>query len=225
MRSQSERSGTEVKLPALKRKDSFFGVHFDFHAKDDETPVGRNTTPEAIRAIVETVQPDFIQFDCKGHPGLSSYPTRVGYPAPKITGDPLRIVREVTLEYGVALFVHYSGLWDTYAIKMHPEWARIDEEGVRDANITSAFSGYADELMIPQLKELAGEYGVDGAWVDGDCWVAALDYSAGALEAFREETGIESVPRGPDDEYYDEFREFTREVFRRYVRHYVDEYP
>ena len=73
MRSQSERSRTEVKLPALKRKDSFFGVHFDFHAKDDETPVGRNTTPEAIRAIVETVQPDFIQFDCKGHPGLSSF--------------------------------------------------------------------------------------------------------------------------------------------------------
>ena len=62
--------------------------------------------------------------------------------------------------------------------------------------------------MIPQLKELAGEYGVDGAWVDGDCWVAALDYSAGALGAFREETGIESVLVA-DEEYYDEFREFN----------------
>ena len=61
----------------------------------------------------------------------------MGYPAPKIIGDPLRIVREVTLEYGVALFVHYSGLWDTHAIKMHPEWARIDKKGGRDPNITS----------------------------------------------------------------------------------------
>jgi len=42
------------------------------------------------------------------------------------------------------------------------------------------------------------------------------------LEAFRQETGIASVPRKPEDPYFWEFTEFCREAFRRYVRHYVD---
>jgi hypothetical protein len=27
-------------------------------------------------------------------------------------------------------------------------------------------------LLIPQLRELAGDYGVDGAWIDGECWAS-----------------------------------------------------
>lgn len=32
-------------------------------------------------------------------------------------------------------------------------------------------------MLIPQLRELAGDYGLDGAWVDGECWAAVPDYS------------------------------------------------
>ena len=96
----------------LKRADSFLGIHFDFHAGRDCDQVGKNVTPEMVGYIIDQVQPDYIQCDCKGHPGLSSYPTKVGYPAPGFVLDPLRIWRDVTASRGVALYVHYSGVLD-----------------------------------------------------------------------------------------------------------------
>ncbi len=110
----------------LKRKDSFLGIHFDFHAGHDCKEVGKNVTPEMIERIIDQVHPDYIQCDCKGHPGISSYPTKVGNPAPGFVRDQLKIWREVTARRGVALYMHYSGVWDNEAIKHHPEWARID---------------------------------------------------------------------------------------------------
>ena len=151
----------------LRRNQSFFGIHFDFHAGADCNEVGINTTPEMIHAIIDMVHPDYIQTDCKGHAGYSSYPTLAGNPAPGIIGDPLRIWRDVTAERGVALYMHYSGVWDTRAVELHPEWAVTRADGTRDKNQTSVFGLYSDRLLIPQMKELAGKYGVDGVWVDG----------------------------------------------------------
>jgi len=62
----------------LRRSESFLGVHFDFHARDDCTEIGKNVTPEMVERIIDLVQPDFLQCDGKGHPGLASYPTKVG---------------------------------------------------------------------------------------------------------------------------------------------------
>ena len=69
----------------LKRPESFLGIHFDFHAGADCTEVGKNMTPEMVAASVDKVQPDYVQIDCKGHPGYSSYPTKVGNPAPVLS--------------------------------------------------------------------------------------------------------------------------------------------
>ena len=92
-----------------------------------------------------------------------------------------------------------------------------------NANATSFFGPYADQLLIPQLRELAGDYGVDGAWVDGECWASVPDYGEAALKAFREATGIQDVPRKPGDPHWFEFLQFNREAFRNYLRHYIAE--
>jgi hypothetical protein len=207
----------------LKRAESFLGIHFDFHAGIDCTEIGKNTTREMVESIIDQVHPDYLQIDCKGHPGLTSYPTRAGNQAPGYVGDPLRIWREVTAERGVALYMHYSGVWDSEAIRKHPEWAVINADGSTNGNATSFFGAYDDQLLIPQMRELAGDYGVDGAWVDGECWAAAPDYSPAALKAFRETTGISEVPRKPGDPHWFEFLEFNREAFRKHLRHYVTE--
>lgn len=208
----------------LRRSESFLGIHHDFHARDIDVPVGQNTTREMVEAIIKRVRPDYIQTDCKGHHGLSSYPTKVGNAAPVIVGDPLRVWRDVTAEHGVALYVHYSGIVDAKALELHPEWARLDENGGKDpSNAVSLFSPYAEELMIPQIKELIDEYGIDGVWVDGDCWAAGRDYTAAALQAFTEETGIEDGFRTAADPHYKEFTQWSREVFRRYLGSYVDQ--
>lgn len=206
----------------LRREESFLGVHFDFHARADCRHIGRDVTAGMIERLIKQVRPDYLQCDCKGHAGYASYPTQVGYPAPGFDKDPLRLWRNATAKHGVALYMHYSGVWDTQAIRHHPSWSRIDEHGKRDKNNTSTFGPYVDKLLIPQLKELRDVYGVDGVWIDGDCWATCQDYAPRVLKAFRDTTGITTVPRKPDDPHFFEFTEFCREAFRRYLRHYVD---
>jgi len=207
----------------LTRAESFLGLHFDFHAGPDCTEIGKNTTREMVEGILNSAHPDYIQIDCKGHPGFSSYPTKVGNPAPGFVGDPLRIWREVTAQHGVALYMHYSGVLDYEAIRQHPDWAVVKADGQADKGATSCFGPYVDKLLIPQLRELAGVYGVDGAWVDGDCWGAAPDYGPEAIRAFTATTGIQNVPRKPGDAHWLEFLQFNRDGYRGYLRHYVTE--
>ena len=209
--------------PRMKRADAFLGIHFDFHAGDDCDRVGARTTPEMVELVIDKVQPDYIQIDCKGHPGYSSYPTKVGNPAPGFVGDPLRVWRDVTRERGIPLFMHYSGVRDHHAVAAHPEWAAVNADGKPDSKATSVFGPYVDVLMIPQLRELAGEYGVDGVWVDGDCWAATPDYRQTAVREFCRQTGAKSAPRKAGEPYWNEWMDFHRDAFRRYVRHYVDE--
>jgi hypothetical protein len=197
-------------------------VHFDVHMNETCTDVGRNLTHETVHRILDRVRPDYIQIDCKGHYGLASYPTRVGSPAPGFEQDPLRIWREATAERGVALYMHYSGVWDAQALRENPEWACWDADAKPDENHASLFGPYVRERLIPQLIELAEDYGVDGVWVDGDCWAVQVDYRPEALAAFREATGLERIPRDPAEEGFQAYLDFCREGFRRYLRTYVD---
>jgi alpha-L-fucosidase-like protein len=209
--------------PRMKRADAFLGIHFDFHAGDDCNRVGERTTPEMAERVIDKVKPDYIQIDCKGHRGYSSYPTKVGNPAPGFVGDPLKIWRDVTRKRGIALFMHYSGVWDYKAVADHPDWAAVNGNGKPNEKATSVFGPYVDTLMIPQLRELAGEYGVDGVWVDGDCWGTTPDYGEKVVREFCKQTGAEAAPRKAGEPYWNEWMDYHRHGFRRYVRHYVDE--
>ena len=68
----------------------FFGLHFDFHA-DNENEVGVRIDPSDIEWYINEARPDFIQCDSKGHSGNSSYPTKIGKPADKIKNDALKM--------------------------------------------------------------------------------------------------------------------------------------
>ena len=205
----------------LRRSESFFGLHFDFHAGLEDTLIGKTLTDKMIDSLLTKVKPDFIQVDCKGHPGVTSYPTKVGHMPKRFEKDILRLFREVTRRRGVALYVHYSGVWDNEAVKHHPNWARIDSEGKPDAQKTSLWSAYSDSLLIPQLKEIS-DYGVDGVWVDGDCWATNPDYCSAAIDEFRFITNIQEIPKKKTDPNYNQWLEFQREAFRRYVKKYTD---
>ena len=213
----------------LRRDQSFLGIHFDFHAGPDCNEVGKNTTPEMVNTIIDMVHPDYIQTDCNGHPGYSSYPTEVGNQVPGYVGDPLRVWRDVTASRGVSLYMHYSGVWDARAVELHPDWAVTDKDGNRSDRITSVFGPYVDRLLVPQLKELAGKYGIDGVWTDGECWATTLDYGERAVRLFKEKTGADHAPVSPVDPLWYEWKQFHREAFREYLRHYIaavrSEYP
>jgi hypothetical protein len=216
--AQMQTSKPPVKL---KRSESFFGVHFDLHASEDITDAGRTLTAEMIDTFLRKVRPDFIQIDCKGHPGISSYPTKVGFHVKGFEKDPLKLFREVTDKENVALYMHFSGVWDGKVVKEHPDWAIVKANGERSKEKTSFFSPYLDTYMIPQLKELS-DYKVDGAWIDGECWAVEPDYSEASIARFTKETGITEIPRKQSDKYYPEFMEYTRRLFREHLNKYVN---
>ncbi len=50
-------------------EDAFFGIHYDLHANAQDTELGRELTPEHLRERLRVTRPDWVQTDCKGHPG------------------------------------------------------------------------------------------------------------------------------------------------------------
>ena len=199
------------------RKDCYFGLHYDFHAQDDMENIGGEFNEAGFTRMLDSAKPDYVQFDSKGHRGLTSYPTKFNNAAKGLKGDMLKEVRRLTAERDMALLVHHSGVYDDEALKQHPEWAQVID-GQPSANYVSVFSPYVDELLIPQLKELVDMYDLEGAWIDGECWACFPDYSEYAQKAFEQETGVR-----PTEETKGEYLHFLRRGFFDYVNHYVEE--
>lgn len=205
----------------LRRSDSFFGVHFDFHATQADNQIGKGLTEALVDSFLVAVHPDFIQVDTKGHPGYASYPTKVGISAPEIANDPLSIFRAATTKRGVGLYSHYSSILDGAAATTHPDWARMDASGKKDPRAISIFSDYVDKYFIPELKEISDHH-LDGIWVDGDCWALQPDYSPSAINAYTAATGNTHIPRTATDPDYHSYIQFTRDAYHKYLKHYVD---
>lgn len=214
-----------------KRADCAFGVHFDLHANlTDRSHVGEKFDPSSVEEFIRRVKPDYLQCDTKGHYGLSAYPTKVGAHVELAGGvDILRSWRELAEQYGVGLYAHHSGVFDIDAVEKHPEWSALNEQReiissgdtYPPQHYISVFGPYADELLIPQLIEIANDYGLDGCWIDGDCWANQPDFSVWAEKAYREKYG-KPLPKYGEPDYH-EFSNFIRQGFRDYVNHYTKE--
>lgn len=215
--------GTLILHPEIKpkkRSNAFWGLHFDFHAQAIDQQIGQGLTAEMLDEMVRRIRPDYLQCDTKGHAGYSSYPTAVGNPAASFALDPLKLWQQVSAQHGIPLISHYSGIWDGQALAKHPQWASVDAEGKARTDMTSVFGPYADELIIPQFQELAREYGVNGAWVDGDVWALRPDYSSWAQEAWKKQYGTE-MPKDDSPEHHLQLMNFWRQGYRDYLNHYT----
>lgn len=207
------------------RKESFFGLHFDYHGKPMNGIQGDTLKEEDIRHICREVKPDFIQIDCKGHPGWASYPSKMGNALPEFAQDTLALWRRVTREEDVALYLHYSGIYDIKYTSENPEENSMAADGSLVPGACRPDGKYVDELLIPQFSEIVEKYGVNGFWVDGECWKVSTDFRPETIAKFEAETGIDlggNIPAKREDPYFEEYREYGRELFRRYLRHYVD---
>jgi hypothetical protein len=221
--AQNKNGDESGRTGALRRENSFFGLHFDFHATNSDNKIGETFTYGMADSMLSIIKPDYIQVDCKGHPGISSYPTKVGNPAPGFIKDPYKIWSEVTRKHNVGLFVHYSGVLDGEAVKKHPDWGILNAKGEPVPDKISVKGPYVDKLLIPQLKELIDTYHINGAWIDGESWALETDYSRYMTEAYTKETGNKNIPHSDTAAGYVEYKNFNRDAFRKYVKHYVDE--
>jgi len=219
----------------------FFGIHYDLHASAGDTALGQELTVEHLVERLSRVRPDWVQCDCKGHAGYTSWPTRVGSTAPGVVNDALRIHRDATRQLGIPLGVHYSGVWDTRALELHPDWARVDargrpdgphkqDEGAEDqettaaprADMTCRLSAYDRALMIPQMLEVIDTYDVDGFWVDGENWASKPCWCERCRHEFTRRAGVAEIPTAPGQPSWDQWLAFHRDLFVAHVTAYAE---
>ncbi|MCQ2399407.1 MAG: alpha-L-fucosidase, partial [Clostridia bacterium] len=193
----------------MKNDDRFFGLHFDLHAEND-VKIGNRTNKEDVEKYLDDAKPDFVQCDSKGHPGNCSYPTKVGTAAKNLETDNLKIWVDAIKGKGLPVFVHYSGVIDRAYTAEHPEDATLDKDG-KPTESVSLFSGkYLENRMIPELKEMIVNYGIDGVWADGECWGVKRDYSKAALSL---------LPEGAGEK---EHNALMRKAFFSHLKSYTD---
>jgi hypothetical protein len=196
-------------------------VHYDYHAMAEDDNLGGELTYEHLRAEMERLKPDWIQCDCKGVFGLTSYPSKLGNAAPGIVRDSLRIYRDVTAELGIPLLVHYCALWDKHAASTHPDWARVGPDGTPSPDFVCTQSPFLTTLMIPQMKEIISDYQVDGFWVDADGILMTPCYCQRCQDNFRQ-LGNRTVPRSPGQDGWWTWAEFQRRQYMAYMKSYVE---
>ncbi len=200
----------------------FFGLHYDLHAGLKDTSLGKELTHEHLRKHLLRIRPDWIQCDCKGHSGYTSWPTKVGSTSPGVVNDALRIHRDVTRELGIKLGCHYSGVVDRRAIEVHPEWARLDSAGKPDPRVTCRLGVYTENLLIPQLLEVIDTYDVDGFWVDGENWAAIPCWCDRCKKEFTRRTGVTQIPDKSDQPHWNDWLAFHRDLFVEHVTKYTE---
>ena len=146
----------------------YFGLHYDLHANKKDTELGTHCSPEELCPMLKKVGADFVQTDCKGHPGMTSWFTQVkdGTVSPGVVKDALAQWREATKRLGLPLHCHYSGIWDMAAARKHPEWAVVKAPGADKPSEKMCPRGpYLKKLLIPQLFEAIDRYGVDAIMI------------------------------------------------------------
>ncbi len=212
-------------------KRPYFGLHYDLHANERDTALGTHCTPEELERSLRLMGPEWVQTDCKGHRGMTSWFSKVpnASVSPGVKKDALKGWREATRRMGVLLHCHYSGIWDQAAAEKHPEWAVVPNPKARkddDAFHTAQGrmcprGGYLEGLLVPQMVELVKRYGVDGFWVDGEIWAVQPCYCGRCRASFTERTGIKRAPTSPEDRDWVAWMGFQRESFYEYVTRYV----
>lgn len=201
---------------------AFLGLHYDLHARSSDRELFKNLDIKKIRRQWAKIKPDFVQSDCKGHPGYASYPTKVGTPVPGIKKDALKLLRKLTREMRIPLVVHYSGVIDHVAAEKNPGWQQKDAAGSYIKGNMCSNGPYLTMLLIPQLLEIVDFYDIDGVWMDGENWAARPCWCRRCRTLFLKKYKDAKIPYKPSDKYWSLWLAFQRECFTRYVTGYTE---
>ncbi|MBI2502847.1 MAG: beta-galactosidase trimerization domain-containing protein [Candidatus Latescibacteria bacterium] len=202
----------------------YFGLHYDLHANATDTELGARATPKELVPLLKLLNPDFVQTDCKGHPGHTSWYSQVpgATVSPGVKRDALKGWRQATAQLDLPLHCHYSGIWDDAAGEKHPEWCRVDAEGKPVPGRMCPRGPYLEQLMLPQLIELIDRYRIDGFWVDGEIWAVEPCYCERCRAAFTQATGIAQPPKEPGEADWPAWFEFSLQSFEAHVTRYCE---
>jgi hypothetical protein len=188
------------------------GWHFDFHSHKS-VRIGHAPDFAAAAAALKGAGVDEVITFAKCHNGFSYYPTRVGTPHPRMKTDVLGGMVKACHKGGIRAFAYVSFGIDGEAARKHPEWAQWREDKKPEISpdwfvSVCPFTGYTEELMLPQIDEIIRMYRPDGLWFD-TMGALGVCYCKDCKEAFRGTHNTE-IPNAPDDPNWAVYGAFRR---------------
>ena len=152
-------------------RDHMRQVHMDFHMPEFPPSAIKNFNAKEFVDHLERGHVNFVALFSKCHFGNSFYNTKVGH---KHSGLPNDFLMEAAAECrgrGIRTAAYYSLCWEKHAWVENPAWRVKDADG-NDIPMTRQWGNlcmntpYKDEMVLPQLEEIASDYPVDGFWLD-----------------------------------------------------------
>ena len=209
-------------------RDHIRQVHMDFHMPEFPPSAIRNFNAKEFVDHLEHGKVNLVALFAKCHFGNSFYNTRAGHKHRGLEADFLMETASECRRRGIRTLAYYSLCWDKRAWDGNPAWRYVDAEGntvgdERPWGVLCMNTPYKDDLVMPQLDEIAADYPVDGFWLDiplaagpgGYC------YCPSCRRKFREHFGVDLSPEAPA-ELLDRFKMRTVVDYLTEVRAIVD---
>ncbi len=208
----------------------------DYYPEVQFRPYGSGATRKNVVPFLKQLDLGYLCIYAKGHSGYCTWPSSLKTQHNMLGGDMPKLFRAYTREAGTKLVLYYSGMVDGIAGERHPDWRQCNIEGkpaepwFNDFKCFIAYpicplSGYWNEWVSVQLRELITNYDPDGIWVDGD-WPGPC-YCERCRKRFRSDTGWSDpwsdLVKRPDfhAEYIKSWNRITHEwrtQFRNFVK-------
>ncbi len=178
-------------------------VHMDFHMPEFPVEAIRNFNAEEFVAHLVRGRINMVALFAKCHFGNSFYNTQAGHKHSGLPGDFLREAAEECRKNDIRTLAYYSLCCDIRVCRTHNHWRACDEQG--DPIPTTGCWGpvcintpYREELVLPQLEEVARDYPVDGFFIDIP--LVAKCFCRYCRSKFQQMYGYELTPELPESE-------------------------
>jgi hypothetical protein len=196
---------------------SFYILHIDHHTRNDQL-AGKDADFDETLRLLKLSNPDVIQIHAKGRPGYTTYPSLVGNVPDSLSGDVLRVWKDLSLELDVPFSIYYNLGRDGYLMKNNPWFNRQRPDGSLYADALCYNSGVDTAYLFPMITEIMEWYKPNGFWFDGYIFTASSCYCDRCREDFINTHHMEVPvhPSAPGWELYKEMqREYTRDLIHR----------
>ncbi len=180
-------------------RDHIRQVHMDFHMPEFPPLAIVNFHAQAFVDHLERGRVNMVALFAKCHFGNSFYNTRVGHKHAGLAQDFLRETATECRRRGIRTLAYYSLCVDKRSWDANPNWRFVDAAGQQSPENT--FWGglcmntpYKDELVMPQLEEIARDYPVDGFWLDIPMVGREACFCPSCKRKWRHELDLELTP-------------------------------